>query len=70
LKEVRRIRDEAEGKELVKKEEDVITYALYPEIAEKFLKGIPFTQNEKRENSVAKYRARIGNEVFEVEILK
>ena len=55
---------------LVKKEEDVITYALYLDVAEKFLKGIPPAQGEKKEEAIAKYRARIGNETYEVELLK
>ncbi len=37
--EYEKMKAEAEGKGLVKKEEDVLTYALYPQVAEKFLKG-------------------------------
>jgi len=37
--EYERMKAEAEGKGLVKKVEDVLTYALYPQVAEKFLKG-------------------------------
>jgi len=34
-----KMKAEAEGKGLVRREEDVLTYALYPQVAEKFLKG-------------------------------
>lgn len=34
-----KMKGEAEGKGLVRKEEDVLTYALYPQVAEKFLRG-------------------------------
>ncbi len=37
--EYEKMKAEAEGKGLVKKEEDILTYALYPQVAEKFLKG-------------------------------
>jgi len=37
--EYERMKAEAEGKGLVRKEEDVLTYALYPQVAEKFLRG-------------------------------
>ncbi len=37
--EYEKMKSEAEGKGLVKTEEDILTYALYPQVAEKFLKG-------------------------------
>jgi pyruvate carboxylase subunit B len=37
--EYEKMKAEAEGKGLVKKEEDILTYALYSQVAEKFLKG-------------------------------
>jgi pyruvate carboxylase subunit B len=37
--EYEKMKAEAEGKGLVKTEEDILTYALYPQVAEKFLKG-------------------------------
>ena len=37
--EYEKMKAEAEGKGLVRREEDVLTYALYPQVAEKFLKG-------------------------------
>jgi pyruvate carboxylase subunit B len=37
--EYEKMKAEAEGKGLVKKEEDILTYALYAQVAEKFLKG-------------------------------
>ena len=37
--EYEKMKSEAEGKDLVKTEEDILTYALYPQVAEKFLKG-------------------------------
>ncbi len=37
--EYEKIKKEAEEKGLVKKEEDILTYALYPQVAEKFLSG-------------------------------
>jgi len=37
--EYEKIKREAEERGLVKKEEDILTYALYPQVAEKFLKG-------------------------------
>jgi pyruvate carboxylase subunit B len=69
-KRLKETKEEAEEKGLIKKEEDVITYALYPDVAEKFLKGVPPAQGEKKEEAIAKYRARIGNETYEVELLK
>jgi len=63
-------REEAEAKGLIKKEEDVISYALYPDIAENFLKGVPVVQNNKKEASAKRYKARIDGKVFDVELLK
>mgnify|MGYP005818741845 CR=1 FL=1 len=63
-------REEAEAKGLIKKEEDVISYALYPDIAENFLKGVPIVQNNKKEGSAQRYKARIDGKVFDVELLK
>ena len=37
--EYEKMKAEAEKKGLVKKEEDILTYALYPQVAEKFLRG-------------------------------
>ncbi len=37
--EYEKMKAEAEGKGLVRTEEDILTYALYPQVAEKFLKG-------------------------------
>jgi len=37
--EYEKMKAEAEGKNLVKREEDILTYALYSQVAEKFLKG-------------------------------
>jgi pyruvate carboxylase subunit B len=71
---LKELREEAESKNMVKKEEDVVSYALYPEVAESFL-----LQSEKKEevtkvNSAAvskrEYTARIGDEIFHVEILE
>jgi pyruvate carboxylase subunit B len=80
---LKEMREEAEGKGLVKKEEDVISYALYPDIAERFLKPGEKKPNaesqspnkgqkmeEKISGNKKAYTARIGDEVFQVEILE
>ena len=68
-KRLKEIKEEAEEKGIIKKEEDVITYALYHGVAEKFLKGMSGASPQKKEE-VVKYRARIENKTYDVELLK
>ncbi|WP_409200578.1 sodium-extruding oxaloacetate decarboxylase subunit alpha [Methanobrevibacter sp. DSM 116169] len=69
---------EAEEKGLVKKEEDILTYALYPSVANKFLKGE--IQEEELEKPKAalddttdaiptEYNVEVDGDVFEVKIM-
>lgn len=74
-----KLREEAESKGLVKREEDVISYALYPGIAESFLKGVPISQSQnnkdegknknKKENNTKRYKAIVDGKTYEVELL-
>lgn len=74
---LKELREEAESKGLMKREEDVISYALYPEIAESFLKGVPISQSQdnkdesknKKESNVKKYKAIVDGKTYEVELL-
>ena len=43
-----KMKAEAEGKGLVNREEDVLTYALYPQVAEKFLRGEARRRSSRR----------------------
>ncbi|MDO5851376.1 MAG: sodium-extruding oxaloacetate decarboxylase subunit alpha [Methanobacteriaceae archaeon] len=67
---------EAEEKGLVKKPEDILTYALYPSVAEKFLKGeiieeeIPEPHTEFKPNNIpTQYSVDVDGEVFDVKIV-
>ncbi|MCR3884768.1 MAG: pyruvate carboxylase subunit B, partial [Methanothrix sp.] len=61
---------EAEGKGLVKREEDVLTYALYPQVAEKFLRGEAKEEVLKKAASPEAQIATIGGKpaAFNVEV--
>jgi pyruvate carboxylase subunit B len=61
---------EAEGKGLVKREEDVLTYALYPQVAEKFLRGEAKEEVLKKAVSSEAQIASIGGKpaAFNVEV--
>ncbi|WP_323736719.1 sodium-extruding oxaloacetate decarboxylase subunit alpha [Methanosphaera sp. ISO3-F5] len=69
-------RAKLEEENLIKKEEDVLTYAMYPTIAEKFLKGeavaeeIPEPKLEYTASNIPNsYDVEVDGEVFSVKIL-
>ena len=69
-------RTKLEEENLIKKEEDVLTYAMYPTIAEKFLKGeavaedIPEPKLEYTASNIPNsYDVEVDGEVFSVKIL-
>lgn len=70
-------RKEAEEKGIVKKEEDVLTYALYPQVAVKFLRGEteeeelkpPEDTSDKDEPGIpTEYAVNVDGEVYDVKI--
>lgn len=70
-------RKEAEEKGIVKKEEDVLTYALYPQVAVKFLRGEteeeelkpPEDISDKDEPGIpTEYAVNVDGEVYDVKI--
>lgn len=72
-------RKEAEEKNIVRKEEDVLTYALYPAVALKFLKGEveeeslkppeePLSGDEEPAGLPTEYSVDVDGEVFDVKI--
>lgn len=72
-------RKEAEEKNIVRKEEDVLTYALYPAVALKFLKGEveeeslkppeePMSGDEEPAGLPTEYSVDVDGEVFDVKI--
>ena len=74
--ELENARKELEKEDLIKKEEDVLTYALYAKVAEKFLKGeavaeeIPEPQPETAPTEVPNaYDVEVDGETFSVKIL-
>ncbi|HMK53715.1 MAG TPA: sodium-extruding oxaloacetate decarboxylase subunit alpha [Methanobacteriaceae archaeon] len=72
-------RDKAEEMDLVKKEEDILTFALYPAVAPKFLKGEaeeePLAPPKGDESSVesstlpTEYQVDVDGEVFQVKVV-
>lgn len=69
-------RKKLEEENLIKKEEDVLTYAMYPTIAEKFLKGeavaeeIPEPKHEYTASNIPnQYDVEVDGEIFSVKIL-
>jgi len=76
--ELARLEEEARELGLVKKEEDVLTYALYPQVASKFLRGdaveeelTPAVQNlvQARARPVYnQFKVVVDGEVFQVEV--
>jgi len=76
--ELARLEEEARKLGLVKKEEDVLTYALYPQVASKFLRGdaveeelTPAVQNlvQARARPVYnQFKVVVDGEVFQVEV--
>jgi pyruvate carboxylase subunit B len=77
--ELDRITKEAEGLGIVKKPEDILTYALYPAIAPKFLRGeikeealaAPKPNNEKAAASPVptEFKVEVDGDVFDVKIV-
>ena len=74
--ELENARKKLEEENLIKKEEDVLTYAMYPTIAEKFLKGeavaeeIPEPKHEYTASNIPnEYDVEVDGEVFSVRIL-
>jgi pyruvate carboxylase subunit B len=74
--ELEKARAKLEELNLLKKEEDVLTYAMYPTIAEKFLKGeavaeeIPEPKVEYTASNIPNsYEVEVDGEVFNVKIL-
>jgi pyruvate carboxylase subunit B len=65
-----KMKAEAEGKGLVNREEDVLTYALYPQVAEKFLRGEAKEEVLKKVVSSEAQAATIGGKpaAFNVEV--
>jgi len=65
-----KMKAEAEGKGLVRREEDVLTYALYPQVAEKFLKGEAKEEVLKKAISADLQTGAIGGKpaAFNVEV--
>jgi pyruvate carboxylase subunit B len=65
-----KMKAEAEGKGLVRREEDVLTYALYPQVAEKFLKGEAKEEVLKKAASADLQTGAIGGKpaAFNVEV--
>ena len=68
--EYEKMKAEAEGKGLVRREEDVLTYALYPQVAEKFLKGEAKEEGLKKAASADLQTGSIGGKpaAFNVEV--
>ncbi|MDD1775145.1 MAG: biotin/lipoyl-binding protein, partial [Methanobacterium sp.] len=77
--ELEKYRKEAEEKGIIKKEEDVLTYALYPAVALKFLRGEveeeplkppeePSSGNEEPAGLPTEYSVDVDGEVFDVKI--
>lgn len=76
--ELEKFRKEGEEMGIIKKEEDVLTYALYPAVAPKFLRGEveeePLkppeenTQNEEPTGLPTEYTVDVDGEVFDVKI--
>lgn len=68
--EYEKMKAEAEGKGLVRREEDVLTYALYPQVAEKFLKGEAKEEVLKKAASADLQTGSIGGKpaAFNVEV--
>jgi pyruvate carboxylase subunit B len=68
--EYEKMKAEAEGKGLVRREEDVLTYALYPQVAEKFLKGEAKEEVLKKAASADLQTGAIGGKpaAFNVEV--
>ena len=74
--ELEKARAKLEELNLLKKEEDVLTYAMYPAVAEKFLKGeavaeeIPEPKVEYTASNIPNsYEVEVDGEVFNVKIL-
>ena len=74
--ELENARAKLEEQNLIKKEEDVLTYALYQTVAEKFLKGeavaeeIPEPKHEYTASNIPNsYEVEVDGEVFSVKIL-
>ncbi|WP_461435912.1 sodium-extruding oxaloacetate decarboxylase subunit alpha [Methanosphaera sp.] len=74
--ELEKARAKLEEENLLKKEEDVLTYAMYPTVAEKFLKGeavaeeIPEPKVEYTASNIPNsYDVEVDGEVFSVKIL-
>ena len=74
--ELEKARAKVEEENLMKKEEDVLTYALYQTVAEKFLKGeavaeeIPEPKHEYTASNIPNaYDVEVDGEVFSVKIL-
>ncbi|ACX72736.1 oxaloacetate decarboxylase alpha subunit [Methanocaldococcus vulcanius M7] len=70
-----KVKKEAEEKGIVKKEEDILTYALYPQIAVKFLRGELKAEPIPKEKDIGKileipteYIVEVDGEKFEVKI--
>ena len=68
--EYEKMKAEAEGKGLVRRVEDVLTYALYPQVAEKFLKGEAKEEVLKKAASADLQTGSIGGKpaAFNVEV--
>lgn len=75
--ELEKVREEAEKQGLVKKEEDVLTYALYPAIAPKFLSGEAVEEPIPQETPPAtqpatptatEFKVEVDGDVFDVKI--
>jgi pyruvate carboxylase subunit B len=75
--ELDRITKEAEGLGIVKKPEDILTYALYPAIAPKFLRGetkeealeAPKPNNAKAAPLPTEFKVEVDGDVFNVKIV-
>lgn len=76
--ELDRITKEAEELGIVRKPEDILTYALYPAIAPKFLRGelreevleAPKPNNEKASSLPTEFKVEVDGDVFSVKILQ
>ena len=73
--EYEKIKTDAESKGIVSKEEDILTYALYPQVAVKFLRGELHAEPIPEEKEVAKfmeipteYIVEVDGDEFEVKI--
>jgi pyruvate carboxylase subunit B len=76
--ELEKFRAEGEKMGIIKKEEDILTYALYPAIAPKFLRGEvieePLEKPKENENSNAasiptEYNVEVDGELFDVKVV-